>query len=545
MLVRQTVLRAALAACALLCAWPAHSLASNREESILMDDNQLIYASPQHMASTLKEIKALGVDRVKVTVVWSLIAPDSSSRHKPNFDATNPAAYPYGAWRRWDQLVAWCRLLGLKVYFQIGPPAPLWATSGPPEKPPHGYAFSENPNAAAFGQFVKAVGRRYSGNFRPESEAWLVPPQQLGVPGRDGITPTASDPNPPVQRVDYWGLWNEPNVETWLTPQVKKVGRHREVDTSPSMYRRLVDTSYAALTNTGHKSDTILVGELASHGKVYPVPFTQELYCVTPSYRPLTGKAATDIGCPKSGNRSKFVAAHPGLFAFPGFAYHPYEAGAAPDKPLPNPNVIVLANLGKMETAIDRSQKAYHRYRHVGMYLTEWGYKTNPPNPFVRVSLQEQATWLNEGEYETANMPRVTSLAQFLLVDNAPRVGATPGTPSYWSTYQTGLIFTNGKAKPGLAAFRIPIWIPQPKHGAHVTVWGELRPADHTKLQTGTLQFKAKGSRSWSKLQTVKTRSSEGIFLVKVKIPKAGQVKLGWADPANGKTFYSRVVTIS
>jgi hypothetical protein len=94
MLVRKKVLRAALVVCALPCAGPAHALASGREESILMDDNQLIYATPDHMASTLREIKALGVDRVKVTVVWSLIAPDASSRRKPNFNATNPAAYP-------------------------------------------------------------------------------------------------------------------------------------------------------------------------------------------------------------------------------------------------------------------------------------------------------------------------------------------------------------------------------------------------------------------------------------------------------------------
>ncbi len=509
-----------------------------------MDDNQLIYATPDHMASTLREIKALGVDRVKVTVVWSLIAPDASSRRKPNFDATNPAAYPYGAWTRWDQLVVWSRLLGLKVYFQIGPPAPLWATSGRKEKPPHGYDWSENPSATAFGQFVKAIGRRYSGNYRPQSEASLVPPPELGVSGRSGITPTASDPDPPIQRVDYWGVWNEPNVATWLTPQVKKIGRHH-VDASPGLYRRLVDTSYAALTATGHKRDTILIGELASHGAVYPVPFTRELYCMTPSYRPLTGKAATNLGCPKSGNRSKFVSEHPGLFAFPGFAFHPYEEGAAPDHPLPNPNVIVLANLGKIETAVDRSQKAYGHRRRVGMYLTEWGYKTKPPNPFIKVSLKEQATWLNEGEYETANMPRVTCLAQFLLVDNKPRVGQKPGTRGYWSTYQTGLIFANGKAKPGLAAFRLPIWVPKPKHGSRVAVWGELRPADHSKLQVGTLEFKAKGSHSWRALRKVKTRSREGFLLVHVKIPKAGQLKLGWQNPTNDKTFYSRVVPIS
>jgi hypothetical protein len=394
MCVRQGILRAALLACLLVCACPAGALANKHEESILMDDDQLIYATPAHMARTLREIKALGVDRVKVTVVWSLVAPRASARRKPKFDAANPASYPYGAWKRWDQLVAWCRLLGLKVYFQVGAPAPVWATSGPHEAQGDGYRWSERPNAREFGQFVKAVGRRYSGNYIPANENALRPPRQLGAHGQSGITPTASDPNPPVQRVNYWGLWNEPNVTGWMSPQFRRVGGH-EVDNSPRMYRRLVDTSYAALKASGHASDTILIGELASHGAVYPIPFTQELYCVSGSYRPLTGSRATALGCPSSGNRARFAAAHPGLFVFPGFAYHPYSFDTPPNRTMADPNIITLANLVRIEAAVDRSRGAYGKRPRHGtlMYLTEWGYKTNPPNPFVKSSLTDQATW--------------------------------------------------------------------------------------------------------------------------------------------------------
>ena len=58
-------LRAALAVLALVFASPAH--ASGTQESILQDDAQLIYASPQHMAQTLEQLSSLGVDRVKVS----------------------------------------------------------------------------------------------------------------------------------------------------------------------------------------------------------------------------------------------------------------------------------------------------------------------------------------------------------------------------------------------------------------------------------------------------------------------------------------------
>src|SRR5262249_38432991 len=149
----------------------------------------------------LREIKDLGVDRIKVSIVWSLIAPNATSRSKPQFDATNPSAYPYGAWTRWDQLVTWCRLLGLKVFFQITAPAPAWATSGPPEPRGQGYSWSEQPNPTYFREFVRAIGRRYSGSWRPASQAALAPPRELGVSSRGvkGVTPTVADPNPPLQ----------------------------------------------------------------------------------------------------------------------------------------------------------------------------------------------------------------------------------------------------------------------------------------------------------------------------------------------------------
>jgi hypothetical protein len=533
-------------ACALLCAGPAHAVASTHEESVLMDDEQLIYASSSHMAQTLKEIKALGIDRVKVSIVWKLVAPDPLSRNKPSFDATNPAAYPTGAWQRWDQLVAWCRLLGLKVYFQIVPPAPLWATSGPTEKSGNGYDWSENPSGSDFAKFVEAVGRRYSGSYSSGAEApALTPPAQLGTAGETGVTPTASDPAPAIQRVNYWGIWNEPNEPTWLSPQFKRIRGH-EVDNSPRLYRALVDAGYRGLKTSGHGSDTILTEETASHGAIYPAAFARDVYCVDTHYRRLTGRKATDVGCPKNGKARSFVSAHPGLFAFPGIAYHPYSFDTPPSRALGDRNVVTLANLGEMETAIDRSRKAYGSRPKggVAMYLTEWGYKTKPPNPFVKTSLKEQADWINEGEWLTYRMPRVRCLTQFLLVDNAPRAGATPGTRSYWSTFQSGLIFANGRAKPSLGAFRLPIWLPSAKHGSHVTVWGEFRPADHTGSQVGELNFKAKGSRRWKSLHRIRTGSSEGFFVVRVKIPSAGSVKLSWRNPANGRTFYSRVVAV-
>ena len=47
----------------------------------------------------------------------------------------------------------------------------------------------------------------------------------------------------------------------------------------------------------------------------------------------------------------------------------------------------------------------------------------------------------------------------FLLYDSAPDPAYPRGSAGYWSTFQTGLLYHRGAAKPSLAAYRIPIFI--------------------------------------------------------------------------------------
>src|SRR5437660_9683912 len=98
-------LAAVVAAIAMVGVLPARALASTTEQSSLLDDEQLIYSTPKHMVQTLQTLHTLGVDVVKVSMVWQLVAPNASSSQRPSFDATNPAAYPPGACQRWDTLV--------------------------------------------------------------------------------------------------------------------------------------------------------------------------------------------------------------------------------------------------------------------------------------------------------------------------------------------------------------------------------------------------------------------------------------------------------
>jgi hypothetical protein len=511
------ILRTALAVCAVMCALPAHALASATEQSVLMDDDQLIYATPDHMMSTLEQLKALGVDRVKVSVVWLVVAPSPNSTRVPRFDAANPAAYPAGAWDRYDDLVRDAQQLGIDVYFQITPPSPAWAVAR--GKPAEGYPWSYRPSAREFGKFVEAVARRYSGSYVPQA----------------GATP--------LPRVNYWGIWNEPNEGAWLNPQWRTVGRGGRVLIAPLLYRQLVDAAYGALRATGHAHDTILIGETASRGWIFPIQFVEALYCVNSHNRPLVGTAATNLGCPRSGSRSQFAARHPGLFASE-YAHHPYSFDTPPNRIIA-PGLITLANLGVLERTLNRIFATYGKHPRGGvpMYLTEWGYKSNPPNPFVKTSLTEQATWLNQGEYMTWKDSYVRALDQFLLVDDKPRAGAKKGSLAYWSTFQSGLLFANGSQKPAYAAFRIPIWLPSASH-AHLTVWGELRPANHSTLQTAELQYQRRESRSWTNARVIQTSNKEGFLLAHLSVPGAGNVRLAWTDTTTGAVYYSRAATV-
>ncbi|HUE26351.1 MAG TPA: hypothetical protein VMP89_06220 [Solirubrobacteraceae bacterium] len=496
-------------------------------ESIFQDDDHLIYASTATVTNTLDELKGLGVDRIRATVLWRAIAPDpTGTAPPPRFDPSNPAAYPASSWAPYDRLVELAGARGIALDFNVGAPGPLWAMGRGSPSPR--YADHWMPSAAQFGAFVTAVGRRYSGTYAP--------------PG-----------GPALPRVSYWSVWNEPNQPGWLAPQWATVqGQH--VIESAVLYRAYVDAAFAALERTGHGpgSDTILVGELAPEGSeapsdVYseaipPMPFLRALYCVDPSYRPLTGAAAAVLGCPPSGGGSSFVSAHPGLFDATGFAHHPYSFFLAPSAQMSDVNFVPLIDLGRLEHGLDSIFATYGVGRRLPLYLTEYGYETNPPNPFRGVSLATQALYLNEAEYMAWQNPRVRAMSQFLLYDALPDARYPRGSVRYWETFQTGLRYANGAAKPSLDAYRLPIFVADPVlgSGGAVNVWGRLRPAADGGAPRAQLQWAAPGG-SYRTLATVTASQPSDVLSTRLTVPGPGTIRLAWTA-SSGQTYYSRPV---
>ena len=508
------------------------------------------------VTGTLATLRGLGVDRVRVLVVWREVAPTPDAVAAPaGFDPSDPAAYG-GGWAVFDRLDLAAAAAGLRLDFDLTGPAPTWATTA---QPPGTLASARRdadgfvPSDAAFRAFSLAAGRRYSGSYRSALGGGRVLP-----------------------RVSFWSVWNEPNQPGWLAPQQNPV---TGASLAPALYRGLVDAFWSGLRASGHGpgTDTLLVGELAPNGcptgqpcpgydalgpgyrATAPLPFLQALYCVGPAGSGrLRGAAAETVGCPARGGRARFRAAHPGLFAVSGFSEHPYSFSLAPNVGYSLPGergFAPLADLSRLEGALDGALAADGSRRRLPLFLTEYGYVTNPPNPRYQITPSEQAVYLDEAQYLAARDPRVRALGQFELEDSNPAVecGCRPGDPRYWQNFEEGLVFLGGRPKPALGAYRLPIFLPGLEGptrvappGIAVEVWGMLRPAPDRTTQRASVQWAPAGSGVFRVLARTITRDPSGLVDVTVRLPGSGRVRLAWTPPGRGASpLFSRLVPVS
>jgi hypothetical protein len=492
---------------------PAPAYASSGQVAILGDDAHVL----TNPAGTLATLKALGVSVVRLTLHWNDIAPDSSSPTEPKGFSTIanvPQAYPATGWAPYDAVVNDARADGIAVDIVISGYAPLWArTAGAPNSGP--YLGSWYPSAADYGQFVEAVGLRY---------------------------PT----------VHFWEIWNEENWGPSLSPQ--QVGG---TSVSPSLYRGMLTAAWSSLGASGHGRDTIVAGSLSPRGEpnpgaqltTRPLDFLRALYCVSPSYKPLMGAAASAAGCP-GGTATAFRAANPALFNSSGFGIHPYPYNLPPTKAdSTDPNFVEFNEIPKMATTLNLLTSAYGSHRHLGIYNTEYGYETDPPNNSTFfghqhfVSPSTAAYYINWAEYLSWRDPQIASTDQYLLYDPNPSTATQFGQGGF----ATGLLFFSGKQKPSYGAFRMPLYLPVTSagRGRSLEVWGCVRPA-HTLpgLQRAQIQFQLGSRGAWRTVQTVSIHNVRGYFDVQVKFPASGSVRIAWSFP-HGSTIISRTVNVT
>src|SRR5436190_19249231 len=371
---------------------PPHSVGIEDE---VQDDGLFRYGSPEATAGVLE---SLGVDRVRLTAGWAVIAPDPGSRRRPKFDATDPSAYPAGAWTRLDRAVAAVIGHGMRPMIDVAFWAPRWAVQRGTGAPS---SFRWRPDPVEFGKFAEAVARRY--------------PQ-----------------------VHLWTTWNEPNHTAFLLPQWERRGR-TWVPVAAHWYRAMHERAYAAIKGVS-KDNRVLIGGLTSIGadrpgvtnSTPPLRFLRDMACVDASLRPLRIPECRDFR-PLEAD---------------GFAMHPYMHRRPPSSHLPDPDSVGIDDLGRLSSLLDRLHARGRIRERLPIYVTEFGYETSPPDRRRGVPLIVQAAWLNQAAAIVYRRRDVRMFSQFLLRDVTQN-----------SLYQTGLELPDGRPKPSFFAWSIPFWI--------------------------------------------------------------------------------------
>jgi hypothetical protein len=465
----RTRIRLAILACAAaaaLGALPSAAHAAAGAEVSIMDDQLLLGRSQSFIDKQMRIFNSLGVDRLRVSAFWDGNSPAPSSRRKPaGFDAANPNDPRY-RWSALDRVVGSAVGHGIKVMISISTPAPLWATTGRRK------GGLWKPSARDFAAFAEAVARRYG----------LV--------------------------VDQYGIANEPNQGGWLQPQSTSAGL-----VAPHLYRAMVQAAYPRI-KAADPTSTALIGNLASsgtnvHGRrapIRPLAFLRAMACVNSSYRPIHGGACRGF---------KPVPAD-------AVAHHPYRFFGPPSGHSASPDDAAIGDSGRLFRVLDRLVRLGRIRpsggRRLNVYYTEFGYQTDPPDPFAGIPLGRQSRYLQEAAYLAWRTPRIRGINQFRLTD-----GRIAGRGlSAFREFQSGLLFSNRKPKPSFGSFPHPFVIGGSRF------WGQVRPGGAHSV---AIQYR-RGHGGFRTLRRVQTDAA-GYFSVRLA-RRRGQWRYVYTDGPRG-----------
>jgi hypothetical protein len=435
---------------AALLASPAHA-ASGLELGIA--DDGVLFGDQSAAAQAVQQWQQLGIKAVRLHARWVAIAPDPQATAPPvGFNAAD-ANDPLYNWSALDAAVKLLRDAGIKPVLSVTGSGPLWGSQVPALGNPR-----YKPDPAKFADFAYAVATRY----------------------RDDV--------------DTYIIWNEPNQPGWLQPQFNCTG-HRCTPASPHLYRQIVLAAQPAI-KAADPSAQVLIGALAPRGgrpvrrniMMRPLTFIRALGCVDDRYRPLrTG--------PCRGFRT---------LRADGFAYHPHGVLRGPSTPDPNPDDAAIADLPRLERALDKVGAAWglrptHGVR-MNLYLTEFGYQTSPPDPYSGVAPRIQARWLQQAAYVAWHDPRVKCLMQYEWRDE-PLKQRGVGAKAF-ASWQSGLLFADGRPKPALAGFRNPFWIQVARGRVLAQFWGQVRPPG---VNSVTLMRRSRAGTRWTSVGVIPT----------------------------------------
>jgi hypothetical protein len=262
-----------------------------------------------------------------------------------------------------------------------------------------------------------------------------------------------------------WTVWNEPNTTIYSLP------------VSPALYvRRLLNPAYAALHQASAANR--VAGGVTSPRKttsgMAPLAFLRGMH-----------------------------AAHARLDAYAQNPY-PLSPNETPQRSSCSAcSYFTMATLPLIRSSVTR----YFGPKQI--WLTEYGYQTNPPDRILGVSQAKQAQYLGEAALRVWQVPGVTVLIQFLVRDE-PSIGG----------WQSGLYTVSGTPKLAANAFPLPL-AEVSRRGSRVALWGQVRPGSGARRYA----LQVRSGSGWRTVATGATGGS-GAFARTITAPPGARIRL-------------------
>jgi hypothetical protein len=246
-----------------------------------------------------------------------------------------------------------------------------------------------------------------------------------------------------------WVIWNEPNQARWLRPA-----------SAPLYVTRLLNPAYRAI------------------------------HSAIPGAQVAGGGTAPRGGTAGVSPVSWLVAMHRAGARLDAYAHNPYPLDPKRETPLRGGcarcTTITMATLDRLERLVARY------FPRARIWLTEYGYQSNPPDRLLGVAPALQARYVSEGAWAAYRAPRVDLLIHFLYRDE----------PSL-ARFQSGLITIGDRPKPALAAFELPL-VETGRTGAVTSLWGQLR----APAAEGTAVLERRVGRAWRRIASLHGNAS-------------------------------------
>ena len=330
--------------------------ASKGMEVALQDDNIFLGNRPAFSPQlALNRAREIGVTRIRVNVTWTQVVGDTNATKKKA-----PKGLEYN-WTQIDRLIDLAALRGIRIHLCLTGPAPAYATA---KKRKGVY----KPSAAKFGAFARAAATHFKG------------------------------------RVDRYSIWNEPNLDQWLTPS----------KSAPQLYRKLFESSFKAIKKADKKAK-VLMGETAPYeqkrrnGRLRtwaPVAFLRAVACVDNRFK-------------RSRKKCKLLKAD-------GYAHHPYDYRVAPNrvsKVARGRDNATMGQIGNLTRALSKLAKARAlrtpKGKPVDVFLTEFGYfrKNAKTKKNYLGSEKKRGSYLVKAFSLAQKNRRIKQQLQYLLVE--------------------------------------------------------------------------------------------------------------------------------